>query len=40
MFQIIEWSTSESGKTATEASLGEVMITCEKIRWIVAAGRG
>jgi len=37
---IAQWSAAESGKTVTEASLGEVMTTCEKIRWIVASGEG
>jgi acyl-CoA reductase-like NAD-dependent aldehyde dehydrogenase len=37
---IIEMSVRESGKTKTEASLGEVMTSCEKIRWLVAHGEG
>jgi hypothetical protein len=35
---IIEMSVQESGKTLTEASLGEVMATCEKIRWVAKYG--
>eukprot|EP00457_Paulinella_chromatophora_P004502 gb/GEZN01004514.1/.p1 GENE.gb/GEZN01004514.1/~~gb/GEZN01004514.1/.p1 ORF type:complete len:597 (+),score=82.13 gb/GEZN01004514.1/:123-1793(+) len=36
--QIVEWSTRDSGKTAAEAVLGEVMIACEKLRWIIGSG--
>lgn len=32
---IIQWSVEDSGKTVTEASMGEVLITCEKIRWTI-----
>jgi len=35
---IITWSMQETGKTVTEAALGEVMTTCEKIRWLCANG--
>jgi acyl-CoA reductase-like NAD-dependent aldehyde dehydrogenase len=35
---IVKWSTEETGKTVTEASLGEVLTTCEKIRWLIAHG--
>lgn len=35
---IMSWSVQETGKTVTEALLGEVMTTCEKIRWIIANG--
>lgn len=35
---IIQRSVDDSGKTITEASLGEVMITCEKLRWIMNHG--
>lgn len=34
--QVIEWSVNDSGKTSTEAQLGEVMATCEKLRWLIA----
>ena len=36
--EIIELSVRDSGKTVTEASMGEVMISCEKIRWIIQNG--
>lgn len=36
--EIAQKSTRETGKTLAEASLGEVMTTLEKIRWLVAEG--
>lgn len=36
--QIIRWSVDDSGKTVTEAQLGEVMATCEKVRWVMMNG--
>lgn len=36
--EIIEMSVRDSGKTVTEASMGEVMISCEKLRWLIAHG--
>lgn len=36
--KIVEMSMKDSGKTALEAMLGEVMTTCEKIRWLIANG--
>eukprot|EP00808_Paulinella_micropora_P018777 g75266.t1 len=35
---IMTWSTRDSGKTAAEAILGEVMVACEKLRWIISSG--
>jgi delta 1-pyrroline-5-carboxylate dehydrogenase len=37
-FDIVEWSTLETGKTRAEAMCGEVMTALEKIRWTVAEG--
>lgn len=36
--EIVARSCAESGKTRAEAMLGEVMTTCEKIRWTCAEG--
>lgn len=36
--RLIEMSMKDSGKTVLEATLGEVMTTCEKIRWLIANG--
>lgn len=36
--EVTTMSMNDSGKTALEATLGEVMTTCEKIRWIIAHG--
>ena len=32
-------SSRDSGKTAVDAALGEVMVTCEKIWWLVKTGQ-
>ena len=32
-------SSRDSGKTAVDAALGEVMVTCEKIWWLVKNGQ-
>jgi len=36
--RLTEMSMKDSGKTVLEATLGEVMTTCEKIRWLIANG--
>ncbi|KAL3154777.1 hypothetical protein ABBQ38_011323 [Trebouxia sp. C0009 RCD-2024] len=37
--EICRVSSIDSGKTAVDAALGEVMVTCEKIWWLVKHGR-
>ncbi len=32
-------SSRDSGKTAVDAALGEVMVTCEKIWWLIKHGQ-
>ena len=32
-------SSRDSGKTAVDAALGEVMVTCEKIWWLLKYGQ-
>lgn len=32
-------SSRDSGKTAVDAALGEVMVTCEKIWWLLTNGQ-
>lgn len=36
--EVAEMSVRESGKTVTEAYLGEIITVCEKIRWTVCEG--
>jgi len=36
--EIIALSMRDSGKTVTEATMGEVLITCEKLRWLIKHG--
>ncbi|KAL9645439.1 hypothetical protein ABK040_002637 [Willaertia magna] len=36
--QIVALSCKDTGKTLLEAHLGEVVMTCEKIRWLVTRG--
>ena len=32
---IVDVACRDSGKTRTDALLGEVMTTCEKLRWVI-----
>lgn len=35
---IIQWSVEATGKVVTEAAVGEILTTCEKIRWLAQYG--
>ena len=39
MYAAYRVSSRDSGKTAVDAALGEVMVTCEKIWWLVKNGQ-
>ena len=39
MAAVYRVSSRDSGKTAVDAALGEVMVTCEKIWWLVKHGQ-
>lgn len=38
MLILIRVSSRDTGKTLVDASLGEIMTTCEKITWLLAEG--
>lgn len=39
MYAAYRVSSRDSGKTAVDAALGEVMVTCEKIWWLLKNGQ-
>jgi acyl-CoA reductase-like NAD-dependent aldehyde dehydrogenase len=36
--EICQASIRDSGKTALEAAMGEILVSCEKLRWIMLHG--
>jgi acyl-CoA reductase-like NAD-dependent aldehyde dehydrogenase len=35
---LVRVSSRDTGKTMVDASLGEIMTTCEKITWLISEG--
>lgn len=38
MIALVRISSRDTGKTMVDASLGEIMTTCEKITWLISEG--
>jgi len=38
VFPLYRVSSRDTGKTMVDASLGEIMTTCEKITWLLSEG--